>query len=59
VYSLQFSETFIGMFTLYIAVRLLWLCVQCTVQSEIVIGVWTLNSPIETVIGVGTVDSAK
>jgi len=32
------------MCTVYSAVRLLWLCVQCTVQSETVILVYTVHS---------------
>jgi len=34
-------------------------CVQCTVQSETVIGVCTVHGESETVIGVCTVHSAQ
>jgi len=44
VYSVQCSEAVIGVCTVYSAVRMLLVCVQCTVQSETVIRVCTVHS---------------
>jgi len=54
VYSEQCSETVIGVFTVYSAVILSLVCVQCTVQNETVIGVCTVYSTVR-LIGVCTV----
>jgi len=50
VYSEPCSETVIGVCTLYSAVRLLLVCVQCTVQDETVIGVCTVYSAVKLLL---------
>jgi len=54
VYSVQCSKTVIGVCTVHSAVRLLLVCVQCTVQNETYWCVYRAHCS-ETVIGVCTV----
>ena len=57
MYSVQYSENVIGMCTVYSSVRLLLVCVQCTVQRESYSYVYSVQCS-EIVIGICTVYSA-
>jgi len=50
VYSVQCSETDIGVGTVHSVVRLLLVCVQCTVQNETVIVVCTVYSVVRLLL---------
>jgi len=50
VYSVQCSKTVIGVCTVHSVVRLLLVCVQCTVQNETVIGVCTVHSVVRLLL---------
>ena len=54
MYSVQCSETVIGVCTVYSAVRLLLVCVQCRVQCDSYRYVYSVQYR-ETVIGMCTV----
>ena len=50
MYSVQCSETFISMSTVYSAVILLLVCVQCRVQGETVVGMCTMYSAVRLLL---------